>query len=129
MNFKHFVVIKKYQDGRFFVADPALGNISFPEAQFDEVWDKVDGLGRMFIIFPNGFKPRSTLELTEDDMRFVDDQTISHLAFMQMEDNFRQSEHNADRASTLQRVFNADKEADVSEKIIDVPLRSYFRKK
>ena len=129
MNFKHFVVIKKYQDGRFFVADPSLGNISFPEAQFDEVWDKVDGLGRMFIIFPNGFAPRSTLELTENDMRFVDDQTISHLAFMQIEDNFRQFEHNADRASTLQRVFNADSEADAAEKIIDVPLRTYFRKK
>jgi hypothetical protein len=48
---------------------------------------------------------------------------------MQIEDNFRQFEHNADRAATLQRVFNADKEADVSEKIIDVPLRTYFRKK
>ena len=86
MNFKHFVVIKKYQDGRFFVADPALGNISFPEAKFDEVWDKVDGMGRMFIIFPNGFKPQSTLELTESDMRFVSDETISHLAFMQIKE-------------------------------------------
>lgn len=129
MNFKHFVVIKKYQDGRFFVADPALGNITFTEARFDEVWDKVDGLGRMFIIFPNGFKPQSTLELTESDMRFVDDQTISQLAFMQIEDNFRQSEHNADRANTMQRVFNADKAASESEKIIDVPLRTYFRRK
>ena len=73
--------------------------------------------------------PSSAWELTESDMRFVDDQTISHLAFMQIEDNFRQTEHNADRASTMQRVFNADKEADVSEKIIDVPLRTYFRKK
>ncbi len=129
MNFKHFVVVKKYQDGRFFVADPALGNISFPEAQFDAAWDKVDGLGRMFIVFPNGFKPQSSLELTEDDMRFVDDQTISYLAFMQIEENFRQTEHNADRASTLNRVFNADKEAEASDKIIDVPLRTYYRRK
>ena len=128
MNFKHFVVIKKYQDGRFFIADPALGNISFTEAKFDSVWDKVDGLGRMFIIFPNGFKPQSTLELTEEDMRFVDDQTISHLAFMQMEENLFQAEHNADRAGTLQRVFNADTEND-GDKIINVPLRSYFRSK
>lgn len=129
MNFKHFVVIKKYQDGRFFVADPALGNISFPEAKFDEVWDKVDGMGRMFIIFPNGFKPQSTLELTESDMRFVSDETISHLAFMQIKENTYQTQHNVDRASTLQRVFNADSNADESEKIINVPLRTYFRKK
>ncbi|MBP7927970.1 C39 family peptidase [Patescibacteria group bacterium] len=129
MNFKHFVVIKKYQDGRFFVADPALGNISFPEAKFDEVWDKVDGMGRMFIIFPNGFKPQSTLELTESDMRFVSDETISHLAFMQIKENTYQAQRAADRASTLQRVFNADSNADASEKIINVPLRTYFRKK
>lgn len=129
MNFKHFVVIKKYQDGRFFVADPALGNISFPEAKFDEVWDKVDGMGRMFIIFPNGFKPQSTLELTESDMRFVSDETISHLAFMQIKENTYQAQRATDRASTLQRVFNADSNADASEKIINVPLRTYFRKK
>ena len=128
MNFKHFVVIKKYQDGRFFVADPSLGNISFPEAQFDEAWEKVDGLGRMFIVFPNGFKPQNTLELTENDMRFVDDQTITHLAFMQIEDNVWQTEHNADRAATLQRVINADTAID-ADKIIDVPLRSYLRSK
>ncbi len=127
MNFKHFVIIKKYQDGRFFVADPALGNISFPEAKLDEIWEKVDGLGRMFIIFPNGFKPQSTLELTESDMRFVDDQTISQLAFLEISENYKQMEHNADRASTLQRVFNADK-AD-TDRIIDVPLRAYFRRK
>jgi predicted double-glycine peptidase len=129
MNFKHFVVIKKYQEGRFFIADPSLGNISFPEAQFDEVWDKVDGLGRMFIIFPNGFKPQSTLELTESDMRYVSDETISQLAFIQIKENTYQAQHSADRASTLQRVFNADSSADESEKIINVPLRTYFRKK
>lgn len=129
MNFKHFVIVRKYQDGRFFIADPALGNISFPEAKLDEIWDKVDGLGRMFIIFPNGFRPQSTLELTESDMRFVDDQTINQLAFLEINENFKQMEHNADRASTLQRVFNADKLAEPADQIIDVPLRTYFRRK
>lgn len=124
-NFKHFVIVKKYQDGRFFVADPALGNVSFPEARLAEIWDgKV-----MFVVFPNGFRPQSTLELTEDDLRYVDDQTINHLAFMQIDENFRQIEHNADKASTVQRVFNADKAADESTKIIDVPERTYYRRK
>lgn len=37
--FKHFVVYKAYKDGRVYVADPALGNISFDETRFREVWD------------------------------------------------------------------------------------------
>ena len=37
------------------------------------------------------------------------------------------AQHNVDRASTLQRVFNADSNADASEKIINVPLRTYYR--
>jgi len=40
MNFKHFVIVRKYQDGRFFIADPSLGNLSFPEAKFDQIWEK-----------------------------------------------------------------------------------------
>ena len=129
MNFKHFVIIKKYQEGRFFIADPALGNLSFPEAKFDEIWDKKDGKGNLFIIFPNGTKPHNGLELTEDDMRFVDDQTLSYLANLEIFQNFKQAEHNADRASTLQRVFNADAKAADADKIIDVPTRMYFRRK
>ena len=62
-------------------------------------------------------------------MRFVSDETISHLAFMQIKENTYQAQRATDRASTLQRVFNADSNADASEKIINVPLRTYFRKK
>lgn len=124
-SFKHFVIVKKYLDGRFFIADPALGNISFPEARLEEVWSG----NIMFVVFPNGFKPHSTLELTESDLRFVDDQTINSLAFMEVSENFRQATHNADKASTLQRVFNADKKAEEADNIIDVPLRSYYRRK
>ena len=129
MNFKHFVIIKKYKEGRFFVADPALGNLSFPEAKFDEIWDKKDGKGNLFIIFPSGTKLYNGLELTEDDMRFIDDQTLSYLANLEIFQNFKQAEHNADRASTLQRVFNVDNKAADAEKIIDVPTRTYFRRK
>ncbi len=32
--FKHFVVYKGYKNGRVYVADPALGNISFEERRF-----------------------------------------------------------------------------------------------
>jgi len=125
MNFKHFVVIKKFKDGRFFVADPALGNISFPEHRFADIWEN----NVMFIVFPNGFKPQSTLELAEEDMRYIDDQTIRQLAFSSLYLFDKQIVENADKASTLQRVLNADKESSDYNKPIDVPLRTYYRRK
>lgn len=123
--FKHFVVVKKYKEGRVFVADPALGNISFPEERFKQIWDN----NVMFIVFPNGFKPQSQLELTEADMRFVDDQTITRLAFEEIPVWVKGLEENADYASTLQRVFNADTESKTFDQPINVPLRTYYKRK
>lgn len=130
MNFKHFVIVKKYQDGRFFVSDPALGNITFTEAKFDEIWEKKDGKGNLFIIFPSDFYPaKTTLALTDDDMRFVSDETISHLAFLEITANPITEQQDFHRAATTQRVFNSDPKASDANKIIDVPLRMYFKRK
>jgi predicted double-glycine peptidase len=123
--FKHFVVVKKYLNGRVFVADPALGNISFPEERFKQIWEN----NVMFIIFPNGFKPHSQLELTENDMRFIDDDTVTRLAFAQHPYNLHNDEERADRASSMQRVLDADKNSDTYNQPINVPLRMYYRKK
>jgi len=65
--FKHFVVIRTVYDGRVYVADPALGNISFTLHRFLEVWDN----NVLFIVFPNGHKSASGLELHEENNRFV----------------------------------------------------------
>jgi len=123
--FKHFVVVKKYQDGRVFVADPALGNISFPEARFEEIWDN----NVMFIVFPNGFKPQSQLELTENDMRYVDDQTITLAAFREAAPFLNRSEQVADRAATMNRVTDSDENSSTFGEPINVPLRTYFKRK
>jgi hypothetical protein len=74
--FKHFVVVRAIRDGRVFIADPSVGNISFTLAQFKEKWDK----NLLFIVFPGSEKPIDALELKEEDLRFVADQTITHLA-------------------------------------------------
>lgn len=71
--FKHFVVIRTVYEGRVYVADPALGNISFTMSRFLEVWDN----NVLFIVFPNGHKPASGLELREEDMRYVSDYIIA----------------------------------------------------
>lgn len=123
--FKHFVVVKKYLGGRVFVADPALGNISFPEERFKQVWDN----NVMFIVFPNGFKPHSQLELTESDMRYVDDQTVNLVAFTEVVPGIKPQEERADRASSMQRVLDKDPNSDTYNQPINVPLRTYYRRK
>jgi len=75
--FKHFVVIRSVYNGRVYVADPALGNLSFTLHRFLEVWDN----NVLFIVFPNGHKPASGLELQEQDLRYVSDYVIAENTF------------------------------------------------
>ncbi|MBP7178816.1 MAG: C39 family peptidase [Moraxellaceae bacterium] len=123
--FKHFVVVKKYHEGRIFVADPALGNISFPEERFKQIWDN----NVMFIVFPNGFKPHNALELVEDDMRYVDDQTINNIAMAQIPVWIKGQEDDLDRAGTTVRVLNADTNSATFNQPIDIQQRTYYRRK
>jgi hypothetical protein len=69
------------------------------------------------------------LTLTDDDMRFVSDETIRQLAFLQMNTNPKNAKQEFHRNATLQRVFNSDPNASDANKIIDVPLRMYFKRK
>ena len=75
--FKHFVVVKTVKDGRVFIADPSKGNITFTLERFKEKWDQ----NVLFVIFPGNTKPIDGLELREEDLRFIDDQTLSLQAF------------------------------------------------
>lgn len=75
--FKHFVVIKAVVNNRVFVADPALGNISFTLSRFVEVWDN----NTLFIVFPGNVKPVGLLKLTTEDMRVVSDLTLAQNAY------------------------------------------------
>lgn len=127
--FKHFVVLKKYQDGHVYVADPALGNISFTMEKFQEVWtDNV-----LFIVFPNGFEPQPGLELTEWDLRLLDESTVNRIAFQEFPVFTTPLERQADRAASLVRVrVDADTlepvGADHTEptRILNIPTRTYL---
>ena len=98
--FKHFVVIRTVYDGRVYVADPALGNISFTLHRFLEVWDN----NVLFIVFPNGHKPASGLELHEEDMRYVADYIIAENAFKEFPMLQVRSEHQLQNA--IYKSFN-----------------------
>ena len=77
--FKHFVVVRDVYNDHVFIADPALGNISFTRTRFEEVWDG----NVLFVIYPTGNEPPNAMALTERDLRLVDDRTVSLLAFQQ----------------------------------------------
>ena len=87
--FKHFIVIRAVYEGRVYVADPALGNISFTLPRFLEIWDN----NVLFIVFPNGHKPATGLELHEEDMRFVSDYIIAENTFREFPEFQIRSEH------------------------------------
>jgi predicted double-glycine peptidase len=121
--FKHFVVVKEYRNGRVFVADPALGNISFPEERFKSIWEN----NVMFIVFPGASdQVHSRLELTEADMRFVDDQTINLAAFAQMPHFVEADKQQMGRAASTQRVLDSDPNSPTYNQPINVPLRTYY---
>jgi predicted double-glycine peptidase len=82
--FKHFIVIRAVKDGHVYVADPALGNISFTMSRFLEVWDR----NVLFIVFPNGHKPVGGLELKNADLRVIDERTFTKLAFRDFRGTF-----------------------------------------
>ena len=82
--FKHFVVVKTVKDGRVFVADPSKGNISFTLTDFQDKWDQ----NVLFVIFPGNTKPIDGLELREEDLRFVDDQTLAFHTFQEFPQYF-----------------------------------------
>ncbi|TNC80550.1 MAG: peptidase C39 [Oleiphilus sp.] len=82
--FKHFVVVKTIKDGRVFIADPSKGNLTFTLSRFEEAWDQ----NVLFVIFPGDTKPIDGLELKEEDLRFIDDQTLSLQAFQVIPDYY-----------------------------------------
>ncbi|MFC3149640.1 C39 family peptidase [Litoribrevibacter euphylliae] len=88
--FKHFVVLRQVKDGRVFVADPALGNLSFTLERFQEVWDR----NVIFIVFPGDKKPIDALAIRDEDLRYVDESTIHSIAFAEPISFITAQEHN-----------------------------------
>lgn len=124
--FKHFVVFKTYRDGRVFVADPALGNLSFSADHFQEIWDN----NTLFIIDPPvGRELPGLLALQESDMRIVQDSVIDRFAFVDVRYPTLMMEKNADRAATMRRVLDDDPKSDNYQKPIDTYMRLYYKRK
>lgn len=124
--FKHFVVVKGHRDGRIFIADPALGNISFTDAHFQEVWDN----NILFMVTPAaGQDTGNMLALNEKDMRIVDDRTVNYLAFTEPRlANFRMTQL-ADQAGSVRVIPDNNPDSPTFQQNISQPLRLYLKQK
>ncbi|QER40458.1 C39 family peptidase [Acinetobacter suaedae] len=123
--FKHFVVYKAYKDGRVYVADPALGNISFDETRFKEVWDN----NTLFLIdVPEPYR-KDLLALQDADMRHVEDATINKYALADIQFQTPRFERLADRASTMRRVLDKNTDSTTYNQPVTTYMRMYYKRK
>ena len=123
--FKHFVVYKGYKDGRVYVADPALGNISFDEQRFKDVWEN----NTLFLINVPTEMRKNMLALQEADLRHVDDATVNRYALVDIQYPEHYMEKIADRASTIRQERNKNKESEYYGQPTYNFLRLYYKNK
>lgn len=123
--FKHFVVYKAYQNGRVYVADPALGNISFDEERFKEVWEN----NTLFLINVAPQNRQTMLALQETDLRHVEDATVNRYAFVDIQYPQFAMEKIADKASTIRLERNVNKDSDNYGQYEHRFLRLYYKNK
>lgn len=123
--FKHFVVYKAYKNGRVYVADPALGNISFDEERFKEVWEN----NTLFLINVAPQNRQSMLALQEKDLRHVEDATVNRYAFVDIQYPQFAMEKIADKASTIRLERNVNKDSENYGQYEHRFLRLYYKNK
>ncbi|WP_216934867.1 MULTISPECIES: C39 family peptidase [unclassified Acinetobacter] len=123
--FKHFVVYKGYKNGRVYVADPALGNISFDEQRFQDIWEN----NTLFLInVPEQYR-KNFLALKESDMRHVEDATINRYALVDMQYPQFYMDKIADKASTIRMDRNRNTESEKFGEYQYNFLRLYYKNK
>lgn len=123
--FKHFVVFKAYKDGRVYVADPALGNISFDEVRFQQIWEN----NTLFLVNVAPEQRKNLLALQDADLRHVEDATVNRYALVDIQYPQFYMEKIADKASTIRLDKNMNEESDSYGKSNYNFLRLYYKSK
>ena len=123
--FKHFVVYKAYKNGRVYVADPALGNISFDQERFKEIWEN----NTLFLINVAPQNRQTMLALQETDLRHVEDATVNRYAFVDIQYPQFAMEKIADKASTIRLERNVNKDSENYGQYEHRFLRLYYKNK
>jgi hypothetical protein len=107
------------------VADPALGNISFDQERFKQVWEN----NTLFMINAPKDQQRNMLALQEADMRHVDDATINRYALVEAQYSTDYVNKLADKASTMRKVIDLDTKSATYNQPITTYLRLYYKRK
>ncbi len=123
--FKHFVVFKAYKNGRVYVADPALGNISFDETRFKDIWEN----NTLFLINVAPEKRKNLLALQDTDLRHVEDATVNRYAFVDMQYPQFYMDKIADKASTIRLDKNLNEDSEKFGESTYNFLRLYYKSK
>lgn len=123
--FKHFVVFKAFKDGRVYVADPALGNISFDQERFKQIWEN----NTLFLINVPQEQQKDLLALQEADLRHVEDATINRNAIVDAQFSADYINKIADRASTMRRVIDPDVNSPTYNQPVTTFMRLYYKRK
>jgi len=118
-------VYKAYKNGRVYVADPALGNISFDEQRFKEIWEN----NTLYLInVPEQYR-KNFLALKESDMRHVEDATINRYALVDMQYPQFYMDKIADKASTIRMDRNRNVDSEKFGEYQYNFLRLYYKNK
>ena len=123
--FKHFVVFKAYKDGRVYVADPAIGNISFDQERFKQIWEN----NTLFIVNVPKEQQKDLLALQDSDLRHVEDATINRYALVEAQYSTDYVNKMADKASTMRRVIDRDVNSPTYNQPITSYMRLYYKRK
>ena len=94
--YQHFCVFRGIVQDHVFLADPYMGNISFPVEQFSKMWQR-----NVAFVVTDGDIVHSALTLKEEDLRFIDLDATRHAL-----DNFRPPSSIVMDNMRIDRAFN-----------------------
>ncbi len=75
LGYRHFTVLKGIHDGHIFLSDPFRGNTSYTLAGFENMWYE----NVIFVVYPEGAPEFDGLRLTNDDLRYVSEDSTHDL--------------------------------------------------
>lgn len=76
-NYRHFAVLRGFYGGHVFLADPWRGNTSYPESTFAKMWYQ----NVVFLVESNGRPTLNLLQLSNEDLRYIDEDTARRAMF------------------------------------------------
>lgn len=107
------------------MADPALGNISFDQERFKQIWEN----NTLFIINAPKNQQNNMLALQDADMRHVEDATINRYALVEAQYSADYTNKLADKASTMRKVIDQSTTSPTYNQPITTYMRLYYKRK